>query len=156
MRTFITLSIIMVLSSCLYTRNAAISKFGCKTDSTTVDSIVTQHSTDTFYSTIYLPADTVKVQSPCAELAKLKPGESQTHKGKRTSLTLGKDSSGKEYISCLAEEYKDSMEWYRQNWKQTVYQTAHKHQPVVPAWYVEYWWVIAIIVSLFIIWLFRG
>lgn len=121
------------LTSC-YTKKSAIAQFGCKTDSIRVDSNTT-HQVDTFYKAFYLPADTVKIPSPCDDIEKMKPGESKEKKSKRTTAIIGKDTAGKAYFICLADEYKDSLEWYREKWYTTVFTTEYRHQPNELKWY---------------------
>jgi hypothetical protein len=130
----ICLAYIFSFSGCVYTKEAAIRKFGCKTDSIRVDSNTT-HQVDTFYKPFYLPADTVKIPSPCDDIEKMKPGESKKTKSKRTTAIIGKDTAGKAYFICLADEYKDSMEWYKEKWYTTVYTTEYRHQPYELKWY---------------------
>lgn len=129
LKLILVLLVSLHFTACLYTKSAAVRNFGCKTDSIRIVTNTT-HTVDTFYEPFFLPQDTVTVPSPCEEIAKMKPGESKIKKGSRTTAVFGKDTAGKSYFICLADEYKDSMEWYKEKWHTTVYKTEYKHQPI--------------------------
>jgi hypothetical protein len=156
MKIVILLSTLLVLSGCLYTKNAAINKFGCKPQSLKTDSITSSVEIDSGEESHIEPPDTIIVNGPCEELANMKPGESKTQTGKRTTATFGKDSTGNSYFICRANEFEVRMKWYRERWKETVYRTQTVVKPIENPWYDKYWWVIGLFISVFIIWLFRG
>ena len=150
----IAIALAALLFSGCYTEKNAIKKFGCRTDSNHVDSN-TRHWIDTFYQKVFIPADTVVINGPCEEIKNMQPGQSKTVKGKRTTGTYGKDSTGKSFFKCEADAYKDSMEWYRENWHTTVINTIFKHQPVPEfswwQWIKEGWPVLMILLVVLIL-----
>ncbi len=122
--TYIALWILIGLTSCgvIYTKKAAIRNFGCKQDSVKVDSFSTV-VIDTMWKEVYLPGDSVIVHDPCKEIAGMNKGETKQKKGNRSKLVYGKDSTGRSFIKCQADAYRDSMMWYKEVWTKTVQKT---------------------------------
>lgn len=114
-----------------YTEAQARKLYGCKTDSIHVDS-TTVHKVDTFTQYVVIPADTVTVNGPCEEIYKMLPGEKKQKKSSsgRATSEYGKDSAGISFFTCYAQEYKDSMEWYRETWRTTVQKTVFQSNPI--------------------------
>ena len=123
----------ITLSSCSprFTEAQARQLFGCKNDSIHSDTI-TKHVIDTVKEYVHIPADTVIVKGPCEEIKNMKPGEKKQKSSKtnRTTSEWGKDSTGTSFFNCFAQEYKDSMEWYRETWYTTVENTIFQSMPV--------------------------
>lgn len=124
----IVIMFLMTGCSPKYTEREARVLFGCRPDSTHHDSTTT-HTTDTFVKHIFIPGDTILVNGPCEEIVNMKPGEQKTVKGKRTTETYGKDSTGKTFFKCEADTYRDSMYWYKEQWKTTVTNTVFQSSP---------------------------
>lgn len=133
MKKLIILLLIPVLTGC-YTKRQAMDKFGCRIDSVRVDSF-TSYQVDTVIEYVDVPGDTVKVKGPCEEIEAMQPGQSKTVKGKRTSVTYGKDSTGRSYIDCMAEAYRQKMIWYREQWRKSVFTTIHQTQKDHANWW---------------------
>jgi hypothetical protein len=120
--------LLFALTSCSpkYTEPEARRLFGCEVKKETIDSappVLIKRDTIIKYDTI--PGDTIKLQSPCEELQKMKPSEKRTKKSGKSTAEYGKDSTGNTYFKFTCDGYIQKAEKYREYWLQTVEKTKH-------------------------------
>ncbi len=131
---------VMLFHSCSprYTEPQARKLFGCDTTASKSDTNPPVLSKkDTIHDTIYIPGETVYKESPCDEMKKMHPGQHKKEKKGNTTLTYGKDSTGKEFIAATSDSLKVVSSTYREWWLQTVNNTFSVKDPPVElsAWH---------------------